>query len=260
MSELKGRNNMGETIRETLESDILSGRLPAGSQIEERALMERFNVSRTPARQAMLQLVQGGFVKAVPRQGVVVIGISLPDYIAMLEVLVELEGAAARLAARRMSSEQRDDLQRAARQCEESASLGNAGAYSDANRLFHELIYAGSCNHILAKQVRAMRARMQHPNDQIFSKAGRMHISTADHTQILEAILGGNEDAAYVAMVSHITGGGNIYADSVAMKAGAADDQRLAQLREAANRSAGLARQAKTEAGPEASHPSTREK
>ena len=50
------RINLSNRIRATLEEEITSGALVAGSRIDEQALMARFEVSRTPAREALLQL------------------------------------------------------------------------------------------------------------------------------------------------------------------------------------------------------------
>lgn len=210
------RISRSDRIRAAIEAEIASGRLPAGSRIEERMLMERFEVSRTPAREAILQLTSAGLVTAVPRQGAVVSGLSLPEYIAMLEILLELEGLAARLSARRMPIVQRLQLEQAAKACAEVALLDDATAYGDANRLFHEIIYDGSCNGVLARQLRTLRARMQHPKDSVFDTPGRIATSLAEHELVLKAILNGDEEGASRAMKGHISSGGNVFADSIA--------------------------------------------
>lgn len=210
------RINLSDKIRAELEREITSGRLPPGSRIEEQTLMDRFDVSRTPAREAMLQLMSAGLLTSVPRQGAVVSSISLAEYVAMLEVLMELEGLAARLCARRMPAVQRRELQDAAKDCADAAARNDALAYGEANQRFHATIYAGSCNDVLAKQLRSMRARMGRPQDSLFDRPGRVRNSLAEHEAVLEAILSGDEDAADRAMTTHISSGGNVYADSIA--------------------------------------------
>jgi len=210
------RVNLSDKIRATLEAEFGSGRLPAGSRLDEQALMERFEVSRTPAREALLQLTSAGLVTSVPRHGAVVAGVSLPDYVAMLEILVELEGLAARLSARRMPAEQRDVLRDAALACETAAQAEDAIAYGEANRRFHEALYDGSRNEVLAKQLRSMRSRMGHPRNSVFDRPGRVRQSVAEHRAVLVAVLEGDEDAAHLAMTRHISSGGNVYADTIA--------------------------------------------
>lgn len=210
------RINLSDKIREALESEITSGALNPGSRIDEQELMDRFEVSRTPAREAILQLVSAGLVITLPRQGAVVASLSLPEYIAMLEILMELEGLAARLSARRMPAVQRKQLAEAHESCRRAAEKDDAEAYGQANRVFHEIIYDGSLNDVLARQLRAMRIRMRHPQRALFDRPNRIRNSLAEHQVVLQAILNGDEDAACRAMTGHISSGGNVYADAIA--------------------------------------------
>ena len=173
-------------------------------------------MSRTPAREAILQLISAGLVTTLPRQGAVVATLSLPEYIAMLEILMELEGLAARLSARRMPMTQRKQLELANEACKRAAARDDAEEYGAANRSFHEIIYDGSLNEVLAKQLRSMRLRMRHPQRALFDRPNRIRNSLAEHQVILQAILLGDEDAAYRAMTNHISSGGNVYADAIA--------------------------------------------
>jgi DNA-binding GntR family transcriptional regulator len=136
--------------------------------------------------------------------------------VAMLEVLTELEGLAARLAARRMPAVQRRLLQEADQACRDAAAKDDAEAYGRANWRFHQIIYDGSLNEVLAKQLRAMRLRMRHPQRTLFDRPGRVRNSVAEHHTVLQAILTGDEDAAYRGMTGHISSGGNVYADAIA--------------------------------------------
>jgi DNA-binding GntR family transcriptional regulator len=210
------RINLSDKIRAALEAEITSGHLTAGSRIDEQELMERFEVSRTPAREALLQLMSAGLVTTVPRQGAVVASLSVPEYVAMLEILMELEGLAARLAARRMPAVQRKLLEEADKACRDAAAKNDAELYGAANRSFHEIIYDGSLNEVLARQLRAMRLRMRHPQRTLFDRPGRIRNSLAEHRVVLEAILNGDEEAADRGMTGHISSGGNVYADAIA--------------------------------------------
>jgi DNA-binding GntR family transcriptional regulator len=210
------RTPLAEHIRSTLEAEITSGQRYAGSRVDEQELMERFNVSRTPAREALQQLASAGLVTMVPRHGAVVATLSLTEYIAMLEILTEMEGLAARLCARRMPAAQRQVLQQALQACEQAAAGDDAAAYEQANRWFHETVYDGSLNEVLARQLRLMRLRMRHPQRSLFDRPNRVRNSLAEHHAILKAILDGDEDGADRAMTHHISSGGHVYVDAVA--------------------------------------------
>ncbi len=134
----------------------------------------------------------------------------------MLEILLELEGLAARLSARRMPAVQRKQLEQANEDCRRAAADDDPVAYARANRSFHEIIYDGSLNDMLAQQLRSMRLRMRHPQRAMFDRPHRIPNSFIEHQAIIAAILAGDEEAAYRAMTTHISSGGNVYADAIA--------------------------------------------
>ena len=91
-----------DALRDTQEDEIMVGQLATGIRLEEVALANRFGVSRTPMREALLQLAAAGLIETQPRRGAVVARIGPQRLQDMFEVLVELEAMAARLAARRV--------------------------------------------------------------------------------------------------------------------------------------------------------------
>lgn len=213
---LSTRISLSDKIRAAIAAEITSGQLTAGSRIDEQMLMDRFDVSRTPAREALLRLMSAGMVVSVPRRGAVVASISLAECVAILEILMPLEGLAARLSARRMPAALRTLLERADADCREAAARGDVEGYGAANRVFHETIYDGSLNDVLAQQLRSMRLRISHQRRTLFDRPGRIRQSLAEHQQVLQAILAGDEDSAYLAMTAHMFSGGNVFADAIA--------------------------------------------
>src|SRR5882724_3081245 len=89
------RARTSDALRKEIEDDIEHGRLSPGDKLDEQTLAERFEVSRTPAREALLQLAAAGIVRLVPRQGAVVSSVSPQLAIGMVEVLTALEAEAA---------------------------------------------------------------------------------------------------------------------------------------------------------------------
>lgn len=89
----------------TLRRDILSCRLAPGAELREAELAERFEVSKSPVRDALSRLVQEGLVMVMPRQGYRVAPISVKDVRDMFEYRAVLEGASARIAAENAADE-----------------------------------------------------------------------------------------------------------------------------------------------------------
>lgn len=89
------------TICDILREDILSLAIAPGSNLEEKALAEKYQVSRTPIREALIRLAAEGLVEFQPRRGVRVIPIILPNLPRYLEASSVIHRTLARLAAQR---------------------------------------------------------------------------------------------------------------------------------------------------------------
>src|SRR5437762_1547589 len=89
---------------------IVSLELRPGSVINERELMERVGVGRTPTREALQRLAQERLVEVYPRRGMFVTSVDIRDLAALSEVRVLLESHAARLAAERANEADREAI------------------------------------------------------------------------------------------------------------------------------------------------------
>src|SRR5437763_9442648 len=97
-----------EHVRELIEEGIATGSFPPGMRLDEMELAARFDVSRTPLREALFQLASVGIVVMQPRRGTVVAELSPHRLVEMFEVMAELEAMCGRLAARRMSAQEHE--------------------------------------------------------------------------------------------------------------------------------------------------------
>ena len=90
------KNKAYEALKEAiLKMDIYA--TPEQVMLDERALSERLGVSRTPIREAIAMLEQDGFVKTVPRRGIVVVRRTKTEIVDMIRAWAALESMAARL-------------------------------------------------------------------------------------------------------------------------------------------------------------------
>jgi DNA-binding GntR family transcriptional regulator len=209
------RSNLAQEVRRRLEEEINNGGLMPGDALDERQLAERFQVSRTPIREAIFQLAAQGLVRAIPRQGVYVARMSIKELLAMFELQAELEGICARYAARRMTAEQRTTLRQIHERQRQCIEGNDPTQYAQENADFHEVIYRGSHNRYLAEQARLIRRRTEIYRQNTFQREGRPAASCDEHGRVVEAILAGNGDAAYQAMRDHISVGGHGFAEFV---------------------------------------------
>jgi DNA-binding GntR family transcriptional regulator len=201
------RGGRAADVRATLQDEIESGKLGPGAALDERALAARFDVSRTPVREALQQLAARGLVRIAPRQGVFVSRLSVGKVRAMLEYIGELEALCAKLAARRVDDEVKRALDAAVAQCEEAAERGGAAEYAVANTVFHEAIYAGCRNEYLAEQIRQARRLIQRYRVRDFQTKAQIAASLEDHRKIARAIQAGDEALAAETMLLHVPAG-----------------------------------------------------
>ena len=200
------RRKLSENVRRQLEEEIAAGQLVAGAHIDEQSVATRFNVSRTPAREALLALSIAGLVRLVPRHGAVVSGVSASDAVSLFEVLVVLEAEAARLAARRMTNTARLELSAIHHEGRKAVQILSPADYGRFNAAFHGSIYAGSNNAYLVEQIRSTRNRLLVLRRSGFETATRIRVSFEQHTRVMEAIVAGDENAARDNMVDHQRG------------------------------------------------------
>lgn len=187
-----------------VEEQIATGQLKDGEKLDEASLAERFQVSRTPVREALLQLVGSGLATQIPKRGCFVKAPSFREMIEMFEVMSELEGMCARLAARRISDQQLVELKAANTGCEEAIQASDSDLYYHKNVEFHECIYTACGNSFLANETRSLRRRLQSFRRLQLRVRGRMPQSLAEHFEIIEAIEKGDAEKADLISRQHV--------------------------------------------------------
>jgi DNA-binding GntR family transcriptional regulator len=210
------RQRRADQIRLELEQRIVTGALEPGARLEEQGLADEFGVSRTPVREALAQLASMDLVELRPRQGAQVKLLSLRDLVDIFDVMAELEGMCARLAARRITAGEREQLQAAHDETKAFVAAGDADGYYAANARFHEIIYAASHNHFLKETAHGIRNRCAPYRRLQLRQVGRIAKSYAEHGAILAAILSGNEERSNQLARAHILIQGEVFNDFVA--------------------------------------------
>jgi DNA-binding GntR family transcriptional regulator len=177
---------------------IVSLELPPGAVIDERELMQRLGLGRTPVREALRQLAQEQLVEVFPRRGMFVTGVDVRDLARISEVRAALEPEAARLAAERATDEERDELADLGDQIKRGADL------MGLDERIHRAIYACAHNHLLEKTlgeyyVLALRIWMI-----ALDRAEALEDAVDAHRDLIQAIVVGNGDSAASLMRDHV--------------------------------------------------------
>ena len=198
------KRTLAEELRLQLADDIVRGALEPGSLLDESDIARRFNVSRTPVREALRQLVASGLVNARAHRSAVVARPTIGQLNSMFEAMAELESLCAGLAAERMAVVQRRELEALHERLRIMSYDGNPQLFHEVNEAFHNAIYAGSQNSYVAEMTLATRVRVQPFRRAQFRNLGRLAKSYAEHDRVVVAIMRGDKVGATNAMRDHI--------------------------------------------------------
>jgi DNA-binding GntR family transcriptional regulator len=183
---------------------VLSGEVAPGIKLDEQVLAQRFQVSRTPVREALRQLASTGLIELRPNRGAFVTTITPEQLEEMFVAMAELEATCARLAAMSMTPIERRGLQRLHEHMGELARRGLIQDFVDANERFHSQIYSGAHNAVLADAAIALRRRLSLYRRAQFRTEGRLPRSHAEHDEVVKAVISGDPAGAHAAMLHHV--------------------------------------------------------
>lgn len=214
---------IADELAARIASEIITGELKAESWLRQKALGERYGVSRQPVREALRQLQAYGMVEMHPRRGALVRRPSPRDMREAYLVRAELEGLAAALAAQRITLDGIQRLQNAQWRFEEvvqevmnggSADASNAAAWASANDDFHQEILDAAGAHILGNSLEALhRIVPRSLSANALHSRRLLRENIIQHASIYSAIESGDEDAARAAMRKHVLDSGEVIAD-----------------------------------------------
>ena len=182
------KNKAYEALKEAiLKMDIYA--TPDPVMLDERALSEHLGVSRTPIREAIAMLEQDGFVKTVPRRGIVVVRRSKTEIVDMIRAWAALEGMAARLIT---ATARKKDIT-ALRDFFKDFSgdrrpEDHIEEYSRSNIAFHQALISLSENQVLVDMTNDILLHVRGYRQLTIGRKDRTATSLPEHLGIIEAL------------------------------------------------------------------------
>jgi len=183
---------------------IITGIMRPGEKLDELSLANRYDVSRTPVREALGQLAAMGLVDRRPNRGAIV-ALVKPDHLAsMFESMAELEAICARFSAERMTAHERRALEIEHRAAASLVARGSEADYELFNSDFHTRLYRGAHSVHICDLAIATRSRLAPFRRAQFRLEGRLQKSWNEHDLIVTAIIAGDAAAAGAAARNHV--------------------------------------------------------
>jgi DNA-binding GntR family transcriptional regulator len=184
---------------------IVSLDMPPGSVVNESRLRQELTIGRTPIREALQRLARENLVRSVPHRGTFVTDVNITDLARITEVRVVLESHAARLAAERLSTADRDSFGQLLERLEEGPSLDQRGLMR-LDQQIHREIYRAARNPFLESTLERyfnLSLRLWYL---VLDRQVGLREAVKEHAELLRAILGGDGPAAEDSMRRHVTG------------------------------------------------------
>jgi DNA-binding GntR family transcriptional regulator len=210
-------NALVDELASKIRARIMSGDIPIGSQLRQAALATTFGVSRTPIREALRQLQNGGLIEVLPNRGAVV-RVPVPwEVREAYEVRAELEALAATRTVSRASTETIAELRKVNKAMLEKSTAGEsdtadaaAAVQGGGNDAFHTIIYEASGNSHLARAIFEINERFPRNVSALVLADDPRHRDEnfSEHERIIDALEAGDVEAARAEMRAHVLSAG----------------------------------------------------
>ncbi|MCW7542770.1 GntR family transcriptional regulator [Aurantimonas litoralis] len=184
---------------------IMEGELQAGEKVPEKALTERFGVSRTPVREALKVLAHEGFVQLVPNRGAIVSGETMNELTELFPLVAALEGLAGELAAERASEAEIAAIADLTRRLGAAYEARDRPAYFEINQAIHSAILAAAANPTLSQHHAMVARRVYRARYQANLTPERWLTATREHEGIQAALEARDGPLLGSLMKAHLT-------------------------------------------------------
>jgi len=195
--------SLAERAYHAIREMIVSLELRPGAVIDERALMERLGIGRTPTREALRRLAQERLVEVYPRRGMFVTSVEIRDLASLTEVRSLLESHVARLAAERATDEDRGALEALLDELDTRADLDTSELMALDERI-HRQVYSSAHNPFLESTLEEYYVLALRIWYLALDRTRELEQAVLGHRELLEAIRDGDADRAEKTMRRHV--------------------------------------------------------
>lgn len=200
----QNRIKNSEIVYNDLRHAIVTMHLTPGTPIIERELTERYGISRTPLREAVLRLADDGLVNIISKSGTYVARIPVANLREGIVARRALEEVTVRAATKHASTSQIMELRATIQRQKETAETGQEEAFHAADDAFHKGIAIAASFPGIWDMIVQMRVHVERYRRLTLPQSGRMNMIVGEHAAVLDAIAAGEADRAVKNMQIHL--------------------------------------------------------
>ena len=196
--------SLGEVVTARLRREIVDGEFDLGQALSESKIASRYQVSRTPVREAFACLGLEGLVRTEPQHGTFVFMMDSEQFAQLSETRSILETAALRLAIQRNGAALVKEWKRLVGLMTVAIQAGDAKPYANADGEFHRVMIELAANPYLAAAAQSFAAKMDTVRNRQGSRPDHMEKSYREHSELLDLVARNETELALELLERHI--------------------------------------------------------
>ncbi len=193
-----------EQATQRLRQMLVEGQIAPGAKLNERALCEQLNLSRTPLREAIKTLAAEGLVELLPNRGAIAVQLGEADVLNTFEVMAGLEGMSGELAAQRITPEELAEVQALHFEMKAAYTRRDLSAYYRLNAAIHRAINTAARNPVLTNTYQQVNARLQALRFRSNQDGEKWARAMAEHDRMIAALEQRDGAALRAELVAHL--------------------------------------------------------
>ena len=177
-----------DAIYAMLRQWVTVGRFKPGERLKIRDLASALGVGQMPVRAALQRLSADGALVNIPRSGVVVPTLSVPEFDDLLQVRMLLEGEAAERGSALLTADARSELEQLCRRMAKALRADDPQDYLAANEEFHVLLYQAAASPVLFSLIDTLWLKAGPISNRLFDRPQTSAVLNDAHEDIVKAI------------------------------------------------------------------------
>ena len=199
------RATLHAQVAQRLRQMLVENRIAPGAKLNERALSEALNVSRTPLREAIKMLAAEGLVELLPNRGAIAVSLTEADVLNTFEVMAGLESQSGALAAERITDVELNEITAMHYEMLAAYTRRDLPAYYRLNAAIHSAINHAAKNPVLTATYQQINARLQALRFRSNQDDAKWKAAMAEHDQMIAALAARDAAAMQRVLMQHLS-------------------------------------------------------